>query len=595
MQFKEVVNFVSVPELKRRVEKFPVRGSIPSRKAEMISFALKLSTSSTSLSDYWDTLNTKEKNALQEAVHTHDGILDEEYYFARYKQPHPTLTRQGYYASPDEDARLLTCFYPRQRYGLPEIIPDEILTSLKQVVPKPEKYFINISEELPTTIILNTVRRTDKAEVREYLSCQYSETELHALLNLIKQCAVKVSEKTGNPSKAQISKLATIVKDYYDADSESEDHVLQGIKILGWLQILRSASWITVKNGVLHIRESKFNYGQPTHEVLSGLFKDWLQKSEQDELSRINHIKGQSGKGKKYLTKLTLRRESIAKTLARCPVDKWIAVDEFLDLIVINKNFFPVSVRPDHFYIGDAHYGRIYDNNLPWTRYNLCLLMEYMTTLGIIDIAYSNPDFVRDDLSGNWGTTDMSSLSRYDGLQYIRLTRLGAWIVGQSDSYTPAKLQEVTTANVMSDGRLHFQSMPQSNETLFLSTYANEISSKSWQLCQEKMISYLETGSDLDDLLAFISERDPQPFLPDEIESLFKKLQQNKQAVVSGGKVLLLTCSSKKVAQQISDTPELTTWCQRVGNTQLIIPINKENLFRKIIHQLHYAMPVSKN
>lgn len=594
MQFKEVVNFVSVPELKNRVEKFPVRGSIPTRKAELTSFALKLSTSGTSLLEYWDTLDTSEKRALQEAVHTHDGFLDEEFFVAKYKQPHPKLVRQGYYASAADDARLLTCFYPRQRYGLPEIIPEEILSSLKKVLPRPEEYGIDTTEKLPTTIKLHTVRGTDEARLTEYLSSQYSEIELHALINLVKQRAIKISEKTGNPSKAQINKLTAVVTDYYDADSNSEDHVVEGIKIHGWLQILRAASWINVKNGVLHIRESKYNYGQAAHEVLSVLFNDWLQKSEQDELSRINHIKGQSGKGKKYLTELTLRRKSIAATLARCPVEKWIAVDEFLDLIVINKNFVPVSVRPDNFYIGDAHYGRIYDNNLPWTRYNLCLLMEYIATLGIIDIAYADPDYVRGDLSDDWGSTDMGSLSRYDGLQYIRLTKLGAWIVGQSDSYVPSKLEEVTKANMMPDGRLCFQNLPQSKETLFLSTYANEISPNSWQLCQEKMISYLETGSELNDLQAFIAERDPQPFLPDEIESLFKKLQKNKQAVVSEGKVLLLTCSSKKVAQQISDIPELKAWCKRLGDTQLIIPINKENLFRKTIHQLHYAMPVSK-
>lgn len=595
MQFKEVVNFVSVPELKTRVEKFPVQGSIPPRKADMITFALKLSTSATSLSEYWNTLDASEKRALQESVHTHNGYLNEAFYAAKYKHSHPELVLRGYYSSVADGAKLIACFYPKRKHGLPEIIPDEILASLKAVVPTPEEYRIDITEQLPANIKLKTTRETDEAEVVEYIGGQRSETELHALLNLIKQRAIKVSEKTGNPSKAQINKLTGVVQDYYDADSDSEDHFLGGIKIHGWLQILQSASWIMVKKGVLHIRESKFNYGQAAHEILSALFKDWLHLSEQDELSRINHIKGQSGKGKKYLTKPTLRRQCIEATLTQCPIDQWIHIDEFLDLMVINKSNCPVSLDPEHFYINDSNYGRLYENDLPWSRYNFCVLMEYIATLGIIDIAFSNPDHVRDDHIESCGWIDLYSLSRYDGLQYIRLTKLGAWMVGQTDSYTPAKTQHVTTATVIPNGRLHFQSTPHSNEALFLSTYADEISPDSWQLSPEKMIAYLETGGELKQLQAFISERDPQPFLPNDVESLFAKLEQNKQAVLSEGEVLLLTCESKEVAKHIAEAPELKVWCKRVGETQLIIPVNKENLFRKTIHQLHYAMPVSKS
>ena len=50
MKFNELVNFVSVPDLKKRVEKFPLARKIPTRKAEMAALALKLSTSAESLS-----------------------------------------------------------------------------------------------------------------------------------------------------------------------------------------------------------------------------------------------------------------------------------------------------------------------------------------------------------------------------------------------------------------------------------------------------------------------------------------------------------------------------------------------------------------
>lgn len=595
MKFNELVNFVSVPDLKKRVEKFPLARKIPTRKAEMAALALNLSTSAESLSAYWETLNLYEKQALQESVHTHDGKAYEAFYLAKYKTEHPPFRDDYYNRSDSHSKRLSACFYPNRRNGGAKEIPDEILASLKKVVPEPEKYDVATLDTLPKATTPKILAKSYSCEMMVYVSSQQSEAEVHALLNLVKQRAIKVSEKTGNPSKSQINTLLSVVKDYYPDDSKSEEHVMAGIKVHGWLQIFRSASWITEKGGVLQIKESKFTYGQATHEILFGLFKDWLAQSEQDELIRINQIKGQTGKGKKYLTEPTLRRQCVADTLAQCPTEKWIEVDEFLDLLVINNCYCPVSLAPEYLYICDAHYGQLYNNNLLWSRYNLCLLMEYIATLGIIDIAFDLPEYVRNDHEESWGSTEMAALSRYDGLQYIKLTALGAYLVEQTQNYTPSEVQQITTASVMADGRIHFKQPPQISETLFLSTYANQMTTDSWQLCVEKMISYLETGGDLDDLMAFITERDPQPFLPEEVETLFKKLQQNKQAVVSEGKALLLTCASKKIAKHIANMPELRSWCKLAGDQQLVIPVNKANLFRKTIHQAHYAMPVSKD
>ena len=49
-----------------------------------------------------------------------------------------------------------------------------------------------------------------------------------------------------------------------------------------------------------------------------------------DELSRIECVKGQTGKGKRGLTAVASRREAIAATLAECPVQQWISADELM-------------------------------------------------------------------------------------------------------------------------------------------------------------------------------------------------------------------------------------------------------------------------
>lgn len=106
------------------------------------------------------------------------------------------------------------------------------------------------------------------------------------------------------------------------------------------------------------------------------------------------------------------------------------------------------------------------------------------------------------------------------------------------------------------------------------------------------MLAYIENGGDLQELQAFIQARDEQPYLPTEIENLFKTLDENKQAVKAVGPVLLLRCNSETTANNIASAPQLSKWCQRVGKDQLIIPENKESQFRALIHELSYAMPI---
>ncbi len=61
-------------------------------------------------------------------------------------------------------------------------------------------------------------------------------------------------------------------------------------------------------------------------------------------------------------------------------------------------------------------------------RYALCVLFEYAATIGVIDVAYTDPRGARDDYRGLWGTDMYGSLSRYDGLGAVCLNELGAAI-----------------------------------------------------------------------------------------------------------------------------------------------------------------------
>lgn len=255
-------------------------------------------------------------------------------------------------------------------------------------------------------------------------------------------------------------------------------------------------------------------------------------------------------------------------------------------------HYYLVTEDSSFLYIGDAHYGRIDEEASLTNVHTRCLMMEYFASLGMIDIAYIDPEEASDDYYNRIGQFDLEYLSMYDGLQYLRLTEFGAYILGLTAEYS-ATPSTKTAVLLLTKLKMQFLSSPTSSERVFLIQYADEISNDVWQLSKSKLLSHIENGGDLQELQAFIQARDEQPYLPTEIENLFKTLEENKQAVTRVGRVLLLKCNSEATARNIAAVPQMSKWCQRVGKDQLIIPEHKASQFRALIHELCYAMPIA--
>ena len=94
-------------------------------------------------------------------------------------------------------------------------------------------------------------------------------------------------------------------------------------------------------------------------------------------------------------------------------------------------------------YVIDSYYGSLgYAGPRAWDlvegRYALCVLFEYAATLGLIDVAYTDPRGARDDYRALWGADQLSCLSRYDGLAAVRVNELGAAVLHDPDWPCPA-------------------------------------------------------------------------------------------------------------------------------------------------------------
>ncbi|WP_213455423.1 hypothetical protein [Rhizomonospora bruguierae] len=65
--------------------------------------------------------------------------------------------------------------------------------------------------------------------------------------------------------------------------------------------------------------------GKPAAEVIRGLWRSWITKAVIDELSRVEHIKGQ--RATDVLASAKTRRQRVSAALATCRHGVWVEVN----------------------------------------------------------------------------------------------------------------------------------------------------------------------------------------------------------------------------------------------------------------------------
>ena len=165
--------------------------------------------------------------------------------------------------------------------------------------------------------------------------------------------------------------------------------------------------------------------------VVKGLWDRWLKAGIIDEFSRVEAIKGQ--RSANVLSALKPRRQLAAEGLRLLSEDSWTPVDALfaeMQAMGMDPQIERTEMRLWKLYIEDPQYGSLgYEGYSDWSllqgRYVPVLLFEYAATLGLVDVRYVPAEGARSDHINQWGGEWLNRLSRYDGLQEVRLTSLG--------------------------------------------------------------------------------------------------------------------------------------------------------------------------
>lgn len=550
------------------------------RKAELVD-RIQAQMRAEGLRKQWEQLNDMQQAAVAEALHG-DGRFYPVRFEAKYGKSVGTSERTERYV---RRPTLLALFLYQDDAG--ETLPVDLHHPLRALVPEPEPVRLVTTDMLPDSI------RDQPVQIR--LTEHEALLDLPVMLRLVEQGKVRVSDKTRLPGKAALALLSERLAggDFYDPANVGFQEI-GAIKAFAWPLLLQAGDLTLAEKGKLSLSKAGIKaLSKAPAEVLKGLWKKWLGNNLLDEFSRVDLIKGQKGKGR-VMTAPGPRRDAISEALSHCPVGDWVDVDALGRFMRAADLSFEVTHDPWKLYICDAHYGSLgYSGAHGWDilqlRYLLTVLFEYAAPLGMIDIAYVDPDGSHDNFHDLWGTDELEFLSRYDGLSYIRLTELGAWCLGLRDQYVPYQLPSTLKLDVLPSLQFRITGgQPSAQETLLLNGWATQVTDGCWRLDRAKTLSAAGKGHDIDTLESLLLQASDQP-LPEPVEAFFKHIRQHATALRTAATALLIECQSPEIARQIARHRETAKLCLPAGERHLAVRIEHEDRFREAVHVIGFG------
>jgi hypothetical protein len=255
-------------------------------------------------------------------------------------------------------------------------------------------------------------------------------SNLVSVLELTADGRVRCGAGSRRPSAATVKLVEDVLVagDFYDTG--------EPIAAFAWPLLIQAGGLARLAGSRLELSpRGRATLDSPSYEALAVLWARWLGSVSNDELARIEAIKGQRKPG--TLTSAATRRAAVAGAMAALTPGAWTGVGKVLAALRAQRP--PLVATRSlralwRLYISDSYYGSLgHAGARAWDvvegRYALCVMFEYAATVGLIDVAYTGPCGARDDYRALWGADQLSCLSRYDGLAAVRVNELGTAVL----------------------------------------------------------------------------------------------------------------------------------------------------------------------
>ena len=547
-------------------------------------------------------LSLAEKCFLAECIHQ-GRLISSAMFQAKYGAPCPTVIRDS--GSSGEIPLLVPFMHvPHYRNGEEPYLLPELVARLDGLLPKlpglTARKISQIPKAWPAEVQYQGGERIRPIHV--YESERLAPVELGRVLRLIQSGKVKVTDSTQRSTDAATRLIAglLVVPDFalempddHKGEWQRTSYTAAGpVRAHAWPVLVQQCGWAKAKNGVLALTaEGRDILEQFTPEKFRAGFSRCLSDGDFDELIRINHIRGQTGKAQRWLSHPGKRKTAIGEAMIVFPVGEWLKCDEAHRLVEASgKAHRVLEGNTQALYFFDPQFGFIYDDVGLRSQFLRAFFMESLATLGLVDVAYVYPHSLWPDLRESLNG-DLPFCGRYDGLLYVRLNPLGAYALNFTDHYDFRAEERPKLFRVLPNLDLvltHDALNPADRASLEL--LAAPRGDMVWTLDAERMLTHVETGGAFKELRDFL-EANAAEGLPDNVQVFLAGIESKLGAGRTRRDAVLVEWADEALAQLIATSAGTNKLCFHAGANRLVVPAENLTAFGRALKRLGYVLP----
>lgn len=588
LSIKDVVSEVGLPALKNIRTRLGLPKSL-SRKAELVE--VLANHLDKNLRSVLKQLTPSELKLVAEVAYSEGG-----YDPAVFRAKYPGWTPSNPAYSSSQSASVAWLFFTfSERLGL--VMPPTVGARVRGLLPRPPRAQVYETSEIPTEI---ADKEFGSRPVRIHEGAETSLIELKKVLGLAKAGKLSVAPKSKRPTGSTVKKIASIlVSSDFDleipaeyADEYDDEERAGGVRSHSLAVLVQQCGWCKPRNGKLQLTEAG------TRMLTRGRMEDFLEGVEEfienddfDELHRINHIRGQTGRAKRYMSRPSNRRYAIYDSMSRWPVGKWLAFDEAFRFVKASGNDLETCRQPLYLYFGSFEYGHLSDGEPVDRQYLRAFLMEALGTLGLVDIAYVFPHCLWPDFGGAWGADGESFYGRYDGLLFVRLNGLGAYCLGLTDEYEAESPEELGLFRVLPNHEIVLLDRKQPSPSVghMLDSMGGKTSEFIWKIKRGSILGYLESGGSLENLRDFLHTYAADD-VPEPVDTFLADLARKARACKSVEEALLVELADEESAAEIANDSRTSRICLPAGNNSVVVRKKNLRAFQTALKKMGYVL-----
>ncbi|MGR3218405.1 MAG: hypothetical protein ACUZ8H_01125 [Candidatus Anammoxibacter sp.] len=295
---------------------------------------------------------------------------------------------------------------------------------------------------------------------------------------------------------------------------------------LAFLRTKFISSLLLSKNG---IKDFEVAGPKPT-DLLKSVFQQFEKDRYSISENFLLHLKGRTKCF--YDENNDVVAANLIALLRDLPINKWVSAENLCSFVKyrdIDLKIIPENPAEKYLYYtrripGDSYIGRERQYVIKECYYAAVIIpmikasMFFFASIGLVDVAFGKP--VNNDLKND----GKDYFSIFDGLQYVRLTDPGAYIVGKTKKYVVNSKQSESADIIPDEERLiAYLTGPDKLKEMFLSTMADEVSSNVYRFSYSSILKNCAGKNDIEESIKLLKDNIAGP-IPEIWSRFFKDI-----------------------------------------------------------------------